>query len=309
MGYFAITSDVDDLVVAKTSESIFVRSRSSYCFFELELKNKIQQHMATGEYVVSVVIPGKVSGVKNAERVLQDSSFLPWYYSQKNLIQAGAGMRLKMNGYHTKIIISKVKAKYDKRNKVSQVEIRMNYNQDPQNPVDSLHTFFTFKFHGNVVSHRGSKFAESRYFDKKLCPKGDFFDNVILDKKLLDINRIYCWFIMPKGFLANDYTSFNHCSPRDVRLIEKEYNVLLNDKMFIKRFWNRFTDILQGRPQVINWRLEENQISFNKSQREVGKWDEVRLFVSCEGFALTTTFLLLTGLASLVGVFIAIFTF
>lgn len=311
MGYFAITSDMKDLVVAKTSETIFIGSRSTYCFFELELKkkernDKEKNDMVTGEYTVSIVIPGRVTSTTNAERILQDPSFLPWYYSQKKLMQAGAGMRLKMNDYFTKIVIPEVSTKYDKKNNVSQLEIRINYNQGQQEPVHSLHTFFTLESLGNVVSHRGSTFAESRYFDKKLCPKGDFFDNVILASTILDIHRIYCWFIIPKGYLANDYTSFNHCSPRDVRLIEKEYNVLLNGKSFFKRQWNRLTDIVQGRPQVINWVLDKHPICFYKNQTEIGKWDEIRLFVSCAGFPLKTIFLLLAGVSSIIGVFFAI---
>ena len=39
MGYFAITSDNSELVIKKTSETLFVRRKDSIVFFEIEIEN------------------------------------------------------------------------------------------------------------------------------------------------------------------------------------------------------------------------------------------------------------------------------
>ena len=153
MGYFAITSGTKNLIVSKTSETIFIERRYTYRFFEIELKRKDGKDMRSGKYSVSVMIPGKVLSTTNAESILQDPSFLPWYYSQKQLTRAGVGMRIGMNDYFTKIVISEVSRKYDRMNNVSQLDISLVYDQGQQESVRSLHTFFTLKSRGNVVSH------------------------------------------------------------------------------------------------------------------------------------------------------------
>jgi hypothetical protein len=301
MGYLAITSKIAGIVVDKTSETIFIERGKTYCFFEFELKSKEGGQLKSGKYVVSIIIPGRVKHVANAGSVVHDPCFVNWYYSQKKITTAGTGMRIFMNDYFTRIVSSEVDAQYDRRNRISTVNLSFDYEATPEEPVTSIHTFFTFACRGNVIIQRGNIYAESRYFDKKLCPKGDYFHNVVLGDNILEVNRIYCWFVIPKGFLASDYTSFPPLVPRDAHIAEKEYNILLNGRSRIKRWGNKIADKFFGRPQVVNWRVEQKNITFFRNYQDIGKWDEIRLFVSCSGFPLRVFFLYFAGIASIVG--------
>lgn len=306
MGYLAITSQESNLVVEKTSETIFIEGERTFTFFEIELILTDQPHIPSCDLQVSVMIPGKVLRSNDARSILRDPSFIPWYYSQKSVQAAGSGMRLRMNDRYTTIVPCQVHARYDRRNDISQVDVHVCYQKVEGKPVNSLHTFFCVEALGHVKRQRGNLFAESRYFDKKLCPKGDFFENTLLQSNVLQIRRIYCWFIMPKGYIANDYTSFGLFVPRDARIIEREYNVLLNGRSFMRRLSNRICDAIYGRPQVINWVISKGAISFNNNYRNLGKWDEIRLFVSSAGFPLKTIFLYAAGFASIVGALVAL---
>jgi hypothetical protein len=307
MGYLAITSQEPDLVVEKTSETIFIEGKRTFTFFEIEFVFNGQSEVDSRSFQVSIIIPGKVLRTQEARAILDDPSFLPWYYSQKAVRSEGAGMRLSMNDRHTTIVPCQVCAHYDRRNAISQIDVAIDYQRIEGRSTYSLHTFFCVEAVGHVNRQRGNLFAESRYFDRKLCPKGDFFVNTILRNNVAPVRCIYCWFVMPKGYIANDYTTYGSFAPRDARIIEKEYNVLLNSRPFVKRLFNRLWDAVYGRPQVINWVIKEGAISFNKNYKSFGKWDDIRLFVSSSGFPLGSFFLYAAGFASIVGVMISLF--
>lgn len=311
MGYFAITSK-QPLEVAKTSETVFINNSDTYTFYEMEVVSTINANVfPRGKYIIKMIIPGKISMAKDGNAIYSDQEFLPWYYSQKKLKPDGNGNRFEMNGKFTKVIDSTIASEYDNKNKISTISISFDYDDfddgKGSDDVSSLHVFFTAACKGQVVKQKGSYFVESRYFDKKLCPKGDYFDTQVLKGKVLYVKRIYCWFIVPKGYIASDYSNFDH-QPRDARIIEREYNILLNNLNWFRRKYNLLTDFFMGRPQVINWIIDGNKITFNTNHLQFGKWDEIRLFVSCSGFPLTTFFWYITGVSSVIGLLVALVT-
>ncbi len=328
MGYFAITSPDSDLVINKTSESIFVAKKHVFTFFELEISNRnniLSNYLSLDNLkkyiVVEIIFHGKVLKCENAKNIVSDSGFISWYYSQKNIENAGSNRFIYMNKSLTVIIDSEVEAVYDKINNITTVTVKVPINQAVIRPVfvdgedediqtiqtiQTIHTFFTFYSSGQTVRQKGNIFAESRYFDKKLLPEADFVQQHIIQGVFLEVKRIYCWFIMPKGYIANDYTSFGKFFPRDIRIIEKGYNVLLNNHSFLKRKINRLSDYIRGCPQVINWKIEEENISYYKNYKDIGKWDEIRLFVSCAGFPLGTLFIFCSGVSSIIALLMAL---
>lgn len=306
MGYLAITSEDNDLQVDKTSETIFIEGKKSYTFFELELTTNNDDGFENDEIEIKAILPGKAYNFNNAKEIISDRNFIPWYYSQKYISSAGTSQKILMNNRATKISTPEIKAEYDKKNDLTVATISISINAKNHSEIDSIHIFFTYKSKGQVINQRGSIYAESRYFDKKQCPKGDYFENTIIDGKILRVNKIYCWFVVPKGFVASDYTSFGKFHPRDSRIIEREYNILYNGRHFGKKSINKITDYLKGRPQVINWVIPEKNITFNDNYSVVGKWDEIRLFVSCSGFPLETLFIYSSGFASIIALIITV---
>lgn len=301
MGYIAITSRCSDIEILKTSETLFVGHRYVYTFFELEVGPKQGNVFNRKDISLTIAIKGKVKKAHSARGIITKPSFLPWYYSQKKIVCKGPGMWLQMNDKDTKIVDCSVDVQYNINNGVSLCRLNLTYDPKPDEPVSSIHTFFTFISKEQVVSHRGSILSESRYFDRKLCPKGEYFENVVLQDPIVPIRRIYCWFVIPKTYIATDYTSFGSLYPRDARIAEQEYDVLLQNGSCLCRVWNWISTKLFGRPQIMNWVLGEEQITFNLNYKEIGKWDEIRIFVACSGFPLGTLFLYIAGIASIIG--------
>lgn len=311
MGYFAITSN-QPLEVAKTSETIFINNSATYTFYEMEVVSTVNADVfPRGKYILTMIIPGRISMAIDGNAIYSDQEFLPWYYSQKRLKFEGSGNRFIMNGKYTKVIDPKIERKYDKKINISTITIEFNYDDydggKASDDVSSIHLFFTAACKGQVVKQKGNIFVESRYFDKKLCPRGDYFDTQVLNAKVIYVKSIYCWFIVPKGYIASDYSDFEH-SPRDARIIEREYNILLNNRNWLRRKFNLLTDIFMGRPQVINWKIKD-KITFNDDHSQFGKWNEIRLFVSCTGFPLTTLFWYVTGVSSIIGLLVTLIPF
>lgn len=308
MGYFAITSK-QPLEVAKSSETIFIKRSTTYTFYEIEVVHKDSRAaFKRGEYEITLIIPGEIFKFKDGHAIHSVQEFLPWYYSQKTLNPSGNGNRFEMNGKHTKIVDPIVTSTFDPDINISKLNVKFIYDDAPSSvEISSIHLFFTAACKGQVIRQNGNIYLESRYFDKKLCPKGNYFDTQVLPNCPIYVKRIYCWFIVPKGFIASDYSDFEH-QPRDSRIIEPEYNILLNNLNFVRKKLNLFTDWLMGRPQVINWVINEDKITFNQNHEQFGKWDEIRLFVSCTGFPISTFFWYTTGVSSVIGLLVAILT-
>ena len=319
MGYIAITSKSKDLEVLKTSETLFLKKMCVYTFFELEvgLRNhpscsdtrKNNNTFNISKPSLTVAFKGKVENAYNSKSIVVSPPFLHWYYSQKKVTSLGAGSYLSMNDIKTKVVDCSVKVEHNRGSDISLVHLNLDFEPNEDQPVTSVHTFFTFVSRSQIVHHRGSVLAESRYFDKKLCPMGTLVENVFLPHERVPVRKIYCWFVMPKGFIAFDYTSFGSLAPRDARIGEPEYRILLQNTSLIHRIWNWFSDYLLGRPQIMNYVLPERMITYNNSIGNDNKWDEIRLFVACSGFPLGAFFLYAAGIASIVGAIIAISCF
>lgn len=296
MGYFAITSDNSELVIKKTSETLFVRRKDSIVFFEIEIEN-IENLPENGEINIIIYFPRKLKDVRSGEKIVEDEKFFNWYYSQKKITQ-NKEQTFLINDTKSQIVFPVINSQYDKNNDLTKLSLTFNYRNIKKNKVKTLHSFFTFHFK-NVISSFGSVFVESRFFDRKICPKGDYFDNIVLHDSVLEVKSIYNWFIAPHNHIAHDYTSYGIYLPRDARIIEKNYDLLLNNESFIFIIKNKIKDYLFGRPQVINWMVKD--IKFFENYTKLGKWDEIRLFVAYSGIPFKSLFLYVASISSILG--------
>ena len=296
MGYFAITSDNSDLRIKKTSETIFVRRKNSIVFFEIEIEN-LENLPESGSIDIIIYFPRKLKKVKSGEKIVEDEQFFNWYYSQKK-ISSHKEQTFLINDTNSQIVFPTIKSQYDKNNDLTKLSLTFAYKNIKKNKVETLHSFFTFHFN-NVISSFGSIFVESRFFDRKICPKGNYFDNIVLHDSILEVKTIYNWFIAPHNHIAHDYTAYGIYLPRDARIIEKHYDLLLKNESIYFIIKNKFKDYIFGRPQVINWVVKD--IMFFENYTKYSKWDEIRLFVAYSGIPFKSLFIYISSISSILG--------
>ena len=311
MGYLAITSSSSRIQIKKTSETIFIKKSRNYVFFEMEVcSNSDDDYFTEEDFIINIYLPGKIKNIGDARYVLEDTAFLPWYYSQKKIDVSNndTGHRFTLNGEPTRIVKGNPLIEYNRASNVSSILLRPEFCSNESAPVKSIHLFFSFWEPAQTVSHRGTLISESRYFDRKLCPIGTNFINSVLSGNICKVKNIYCWFVLPQGYMAIDYSNFDNTNPKDARIIEKEYNVLLNGLSFPSRLFIKLKDKLKGRPQVIRWNIRERQITYNESLEDPGKWDEIRLFISSTSYPLWGTFIFVATTASIISLAMYIFS-
>lgn len=295
MGYIAITKK-GPIEVDKVSECIIIlNSRKNYVFFELEISAEIES--LSNNHSLSIYVPGKISALQSGKKITNTLFFLEWYYSQKN-ISRNKGNRLNINGKNTEIIFPDIESTYNSENNVTVITLSLEATLNDYDLVDSFHIYFTYETTQNISKTFGTLTVQSRYFDRKECPFGDFFENTVLKGDISTPKKMYCWFISKPTFYLDDYSNFENSQPRDIRIIEPTYLKMLANINWFYRFITKSKCKLFGYPQVINWKFGVSDISFEQSYKRHNKWDEIRLFATFKGFELSSIFIIVASLSS-----------
>ena len=303
MGYIAITSD-KQIEIEKISDCIVLGSTiipgcsANYVFFELE--GMLPEADSGPNFKISIYVPGKISILKQGSNVTNNPNFSEWYYSQKAMVRKQGGI-LNLNGIDTMLLTPCLESSYNKHNNVTEIILGFLSDQARRDQCTRWMACFTFETSHNLSKTFGTVTIQSRYYDRKECPYGDFFENTVLSGVILSPKSIYCWMIAKPGCYLANYTNFGLTQPRDIRIIEPAYIEILSNKPWYKRCLLKAACWILGYPQVINWRLDKNLITFRDSYREHKKWDEIRLFATFKGFELSSVFIALSAIASLLG--------
>lgn len=298
MGYIAITKK-GRLVVDKTSECIILGNRKNYVFFELEVSISPTDHSNDEEFI-SIYVPGKIKKVASGQKITNSLFFFEWYYSQKKIIRQQSN-KFEINGKLTEIISPQLKSSYNHENNVTEISLDFTASLHNKNSTSqSYHIFFTYETKQNITKTFGTLTVQSRYFDRKECPFGNFFENTVLNGEVNCPSSMYCWIISKPAFYLDNYSSFTNSQPRDIRIIEPTYLRMLNNKSKISRAITRLNCYCFGYPQVINWSFRNSDITFDKSYLEKGKWDEIRLIATFKGYELSSLFILVASISSII---------
>ncbi len=303
MGYIAI-SKKGDLAVDKTSECIIIGRRASYVFFELEIS---PNSLLDGEESIHIYVSGKIKKLKNAKKITNSLFFFEWYYSQKKVARQ-QGNKFEINDKTTEVIYPQLTFTYNCENNVTDICLNFENIFDKKSSLNqSYHIFFTYETKQNISKTFGTLSVQSRYFDRKECPFGNFFENTVLNGEVNSPTNMYCWVISKPGFYLENYSDFKNSQPRDIRIIEPTYLKLLQNKSRISVILTRIKCYCFGYPQVINWNFRSPDISFNDSYQNMNKWDEIRLIATFKGFEMSSLLILITTIGSVIALIDYIF--
>jgi len=291
MGYLAIVNPKKEelISVSKTSETIFIKKNDNFTVFELEI---MIDALATRPETLSVqiMIPGKIQKVQMREDLIRSSEFTGWYFASAQHEQNTS--TVKFHGRHTTFLMKAIIAKHDYsyEQNISTLDVDFPLNSVPQD-VKSVTTFFSYANANHTVKHFGNICSESRYFDRKVLPKNRSAYNYLAEQILVPA-EVFCWFIIPRKYVAVDYTDCDNFTIRDLRIIEDTYLHMLNIFSWRKKR-AYLADTIVGRPQVLHWRIQTS----NLDKEAIFGVNEIRLFVTCTSYS----FIYFAGMASILG--------
>lgn len=173
MGFIAITGN-NSIDVETISDCIVLSGRKSYVFVEIQFN--LPETLSAGDYTVSIYVSGKIGRLRDGKSITDSRFFSEWYYSQKALVRKRGGV-LEINGTDVQVTHPILQNHFNRDNNVT--EIRLSIANGTPQSGKRLVCFLTYETSQNLSKTFGTVTLQSRYYDRKECPFGQFFENMM----------------------------------------------------------------------------------------------------------------------------------